>query len=422
MLLKRHASQGVFLALSLPLGMFWFVVLLTLSLFGLSLVPALLGIPILALTALVWTGAARLERRRVRALLGTDIPRPYRQPLRRTVFSRVRALILDPALWRDLIYVLLLLPIGIVEFVVFVVAFALPALLLAYPLWFYNPTLLESLLAVLAGLLTTAVGVSLVRMSAQAHVAIVRSLLGTSPLRFLRPTRRATRRAALVGASILLTILLATALLVEWPSLDWRELWETVTSTERIHALFQSFGVWAPAVFTLLQAAQVVIAAVPAAPIMLAGVAAFGPWWGLFLSLFGAVAGSVVAFLLGRRFGRPMVVRLVSEKVLDKYARKMGADGWWRLGALMLPLPVGGDVVCSLAGLSEITLRRFVILNVIGRIPLTTVAILTASGLAAGSIGLLATAGVVLMVLALVAFLYVRREKHREKSSSGSPK
>lgn len=106
-----------------------------------------------------------------------------------------------------------------------------------------------------------------------------------------------------------------------------------------------------------------------------------------------------------------MVTRFVGAKALDKYAGKMGAGGLWMLVALMLPLPVGGDAVCSLAGLSEISVRRFVILNVVGRMPSTSLAVLTASGLATGSAGLLAAAAGVLGVLDLVTFLYVRREK-----------
>jgi uncharacterized membrane protein YdjX (TVP38/TMEM64 family) len=76
--------------------------------------------------------------------------------------------------------------------------------------------------------------------------------------------------------------------------------------------------------------------------------------------------------------------------------------------------------VCSLAGLSEISVRRFVILNVVGRMPSTALAVLTASGLATGSTGLLAAAAGVLGVLTLVTLLYVRREKLREERSSGS--
>lgn len=62
---------------------------------------------------------------------------------------------------------------------------------------------------------------------------------------------------------------------------------------------------------------------------------------------------------------------------------------------------------------------RFVILNVVGRMPSTALAVLTASGLATSSTGLLAAAAGVLGVLALVTFLYVRREKLREERSSG---
>ena len=121
-----------------------------------------------------------------------------------------------------------------------------------------------------------------------------------------------------------------------------------------------------------------------------------------------------MAFLMGRRFGRPMVARLVGEGVVDEYADKMGADGWWMLVALMFPIPAGGDAVCSLAGISELTTARFVVLNLVGRVPFTALAVLASSGLTTGSGGLVAGAAVAL--LAVAAFFYARRDKRRSTS------
>lgn len=134
--------------------------------------------------------------------------------------------------------------------------------------------------------------------------------------------------------------------------------------------------------------------------------AVFGLWWGFVLSLLGAFVGSVSAFLLARRFSHPLVAWLVGEKTLEKYAGKMSADGRWMLVALMMPLPAVGDAVCTLAGLSEISLRRFAVLNLVGRIPYTALTVLLASGLAIGSGSLQTGGGIVTTLLAGVAFVY----------------
>ena len=85
---------------------------------------------------------------------------------------------------------------------------------------------------------------------------------------------------------------------------------------------------------------------------------------------------------------RPLVARLLGEKTLEKYAGKMGANGRLLLIALMLPLPAAGDAFCLLAGLSEISLRCFAVMNLVGRIPYTALTVLMASGLTIGFSGL----------------------------------
>jgi uncharacterized membrane protein YdjX (TVP38/TMEM64 family) len=175
----------------------------------------------------------------------------------------------------------------------------------------------------------------------------------------------------------------------------------------------------APAAFFLLQAAQVVVALVPAAPLTLAGVAAFGPWVGFAIALSGAVAGSLAALLLGRRFGRPMVARLAGKKALEGNAGTIGgADGLWILPLLFLPLPVGGDAVCAVAGLSPISLRRFLVLVAVGRLPNTALNVLLGSGLASGSAALLVGGVAAQALLVGAALLYMRRRRRRRAAAA----
>ena len=451
--LLRYAGAGLFLFSSFWAGLFWFVTLLILGALGFSLITILVGVPILALTALVWTLAARLDRWRIRLLLRVEIPSPYRRPpLGSSRLVRLRTRLLDPALWRDLVYVVLLFPIGIVQLVVVSLAFQLPWDLITYPLWFDLPeggrglpesalqigssvsasgsggeapssiiqigsyvadTPLEILLTVLVGIAVAVAGFFLVRLSARVHAAFAVALLGPGPLSLPR-LPRFTRR--IWTATLLAALAVAAAVVYIEGYLPLEEIgsvWQAISSPEEVRTFFEGFGLWGPILFFTLQAAQVVVALIPAAPIMLAGVATYGPWAGFALSLFGAVLGSVMAFFMGRRFGRPMVSKLVGEKILDTYSGKMSPNGLWMLVALMLPIPAGGDAVCSLAGLSKITPVRFVVLNTLGRIPYTALAVLAASGLATGSLSLLIGAVVVLGLLGVIAFFYVQRQKRR---------
>src|SRR3712207_5588512 len=219
-----RAAAG-FLLTSLPLGIFWFVVLAAPILLGVLLAAIWVVVISFSLALLSWIGklqrhtlgrglvlisapltylsarGAQVERRRIARSLGYAVPSPYRRLPPWSKYARARAE--DPTVWRDLVYLLLLLPVGVLEFTSVVAAFAfflgtitLPAwLFVAFPegapLWrdVRIDTLPETLtvavialpISVLAAYLTV-VGLS------QAHVALGRSLLG--PSRRARLTER----------------------------------------------------------------------------------------------------------------------------------------------------------------------------------------------------------------------------------------
>jgi uncharacterized membrane protein YdjX (TVP38/TMEM64 family) len=242
--------------------------------------------------------------------------------------------------------------------------------------------------------------------------------LGPGILGFVGPYR-ALRTVLVAVSSACLTTVLVVALLAGNVPLDLGALWQKLSPPERVRVFFEGFGAWGPLVFFSIQAIRVVVPFVPAGPLILVGVAVFGPCWGFALSLLGAFGGSVSAFLLARRFGRPMVARLVGEKILEKHAGKMGADGWWILVALMMPLPAAGDAVCALAGLSEVSLGRFAVLNLLGRIPYIALTVLLASGLNTSSGSLQTGCGIVAALLAGAAFFYTRRLRSQQRQSEG---
>ena len=193
-LLVRVALSTLFLLSSLPLGIFWFLVLVVLVLIGLPLTLVWIGLPILALAMLVSIVGADTERWRLAVLLGTRLPYPYRPVPHGTVLARVRVRATDPALWRGVLYLLVLLPVGLVEFVViFVMAFS--AALATYPLWFWTlpegqgllwsgvfvaDTLPEALLVMLVGLVAVTATAVFVLEVAKAHAYLGRVLLGPS--------------------------------------------------------------------------------------------------------------------------------------------------------------------------------------------------------------------------------------------------
>jgi uncharacterized membrane protein YdjX (TVP38/TMEM64 family) len=184
------------------------------------------------------------------------------------------------------------------------------------------------------------------------------------------------------------------------------------TSANSLLGFVRGFGAWSVPVFLVIQASQVVAGPVPAGPVIAAGSALFGFWEGLALSMVGIVVGSVCAFALGRRFGSPLLRRLVGEEALAKHRKSQkDSDGWWLLMVLLLPVPAGGDAACALAGLSSISLRRFVLVVTVGRLPGTALAASVGTGLVSDHAFVPVAAGLTALVVVGLTLRYRRRLK-----------
>jgi uncharacterized membrane protein YdjX (TVP38/TMEM64 family) len=187
-----------------------------------------------------------------------------------------------------------------------------------------------------------------------------------------------------------------------------------------------SFGVFSPVVYFLVVVAQVIFSPIPAGPVTFAGAMIFGVPRGLALSMAGSVVGSVLVFAAARRWGEPLVIRLVGEETYYKYAGRLDPKGWWLLAILLVPF-MPDDAVCALAGLSAVTFRRFLHFMVVGRLPGATLTALLASDLVTQTAAGWIVAGMVLVTLVALGFAYrkpleswILRRADEEQSRSGS--
>ena len=166
-----------------------------------------------------------------------------------------------------------------------------------------------------------------------------------------------------------------------------------------------SFGALSPLVYFLLVVGQVIVSPIPAGPVTLAGALVFGVWKGLALSMAGSVVGSALVFAAVRRWGEPLVIRLIGKDTFRKYVGMLDAKGWWLFVILLFPF-MPDDAVCALAGLSAVAFRRFVVLMVLGRLPGATMTALLASDAVTGSTAAWITAGIIIVTFLAVGFAY----------------
>ena len=109
------------------------VVLLSLSI---GLLPVfLIGVPVMGITLWLTRLLARFERGRFRLVLGVDIPDTQPRRLSGGVLQRLRARMGSAAGWREVAYLLLRLPLGVVQFALTVAFWSVPVALLTLPIY-----------------------------------------------------------------------------------------------------------------------------------------------------------------------------------------------------------------------------------------------------------------------------------------------
>ena len=138
-------------------------------------------------------------------------------------------------------------------------------------------------------------------------------------------------------------------------------------SPEKLGAYIARCAPWSHLAYFGIQLASVVIAPIPSNITAAAGAYLFG-LWPSFLLTWGAVAlGSAVVFglarLLGQKFACQFVGGKLSEKYLDLIRRKRDV---FLLLAFLFPF-FPDDLLCILAGLTDISFRRFFLLAALAR-------------------------------------------------------
>lgn len=153
-------------------------------------------------------------------------------------------------------------------------------------------------------------------------------------------------------------------------------------SAEAFRQWLVQFGAWAPVIFLLLQVAQVLVAIIPGEVTSVAGGIMFGFWGGTALSIFGITIGSVIAFMLARRLGRPAVEKLAGGGgVFDKYMDIVNRHSVWLLFTMFVLPFFPKDALCYVAGLTGIALPVFILISFIGRLPGQLMSTLVGSGM-----------------------------------------
>ena len=133
--MKKYFGNLVYLLMMMPLGLLYFTILTIGFTLGAGMSITLIGLPILVSMIFVTYMLGDLERAITSVLLGVKIAKPEARPARdNSAGAILRAQVKNGAFWKELVYLLLKLPLGIISFVLTALLVLMPLTLIAAPL------------------------------------------------------------------------------------------------------------------------------------------------------------------------------------------------------------------------------------------------------------------------------------------------
>jgi len=191
----------------------------------------------------------------------------------------------------------------------------------------------------------------------------VKALDGPRPLRLNHSARWALASLILAGMLIVVVWLVVT----DSPSVAF--LVRLYRDKQFLKEIVASWGWFAPVVFVLIQALQVVLSPVPGEITGPVGGALFGTWWGLVYSTIGLTAGTLICFGIGRKWGEPFVRPWLSEHNWNRLNFIIEAEGAIICFLLYLIPGFPKDIISYLFGISPLPFWLFAVVSTLGRLP-----------------------------------------------------
>ena len=180
-------------------------------------------------------------------------------------------------------------------------------------------------------------------------------------------------------------------------------------SMETANAFLAQYRTESLPIYFLLQIAQLLIPAIPGQFIQFAGGYLYSFWPAYPVGICGAAAGTSASFALSRFLGKDGVHLLFGKARTEQFVHQLNSKRAYIVLFVLFLLPgFPKDFIAYAAGISEIRLKPFLLLSLIGRTPAMMVTIMMGSMLRTQSY----TGMIVLGTIAAVAFIFclIRRK------------
>lgn len=180
---------------------------------------------------------------------------------------------------------------------------------------------------------------------------------------------------------------------------------EKLTKPEQIKTMILNAGVWGYLLFFVVQFLQATFIPIPAIVTTIAGLMVFDVWNTLWISIISILLASAFSFWLGRKFGKKLVYWIIGKEEAERYNNEL-KKGKYAFFLMLLFPGFPDDILCILAGMTNMTFRFFITSNLITRPIVISLIVFFGSGSIIPFSGWGIYAWIVLALFMIFAFYY----------------
>lgn len=210
--------------------------------------------------------------------------------------------------------------------------------------------------------------------------------------------------------------MLSSILVIGYCILSKYGILETISTVEGLKNYILSTKEKGIYIYIIIQALQVVILPIPAAIICIVGSLIYGPFLGGLYCSLGILIGSFLSFFIGKTFGYKIVAWIAGKENTDKYSAIIRKRGGFFLGlAFLLPM-FPDDILCIIAGITNMKFKTFAWVTAITR----PIGVICMSYFGGGHIipfagwGLYVWAVLLVFIVAIVVLIYKYQDRLQE--------
>lgn len=213
--------------------------------------------------------------------------------------------------------------------------------------------------------------------------------------------------SAILKLFVLLIILIGVPLYIYFFQYDIIEQFSTL---EQVEAFFREYKTQSIFIYIALQIIQIIICVIPGQALQFAAGYMYGFWMGYLWSFVGAFLGTVITYYLAKILGHDAMHMIFGEKKIHDLLMKFNSKKAMILIFLFYLIPGLPKDLCSyVAGLSEMKLKAFLIISLIGRTPAMMGSLLIGKLVNIGGYTLAIVIGVLAVVLFLLGVIFRKR-------------